>query len=1047
MVHKTGIPIAAIDINESATHAVLAGRDILRTVNVHDHTVTEQNNLRNAVTSHIAAQQLKADEIHKRKEFLPAKDVRWSHGRFSHIIATAASNGRIALFDVNTAASARIELAWIYQHTGQVNKIDFDPHKGYMLLSGSQDKYCKIWDIRDPRKPAGYNQYNVRAPVRDVRWSPTDAYIFALCTENGTVQKWDLRQPSQPQLSFNAHEKSCYVIDWHPDGKHIASGGFDKHLKIWDFQGINRRSKPILQIHTPQAIMNLTWRPAGVEARPRRPDAYSCVQIATSYVEDDPRIHIWDLRRPSMPFRELDRYDTRPSDMLWASRDILWTAGGAGIFRQNDMDYAQIPTDELSSSSMEWLGGGTLLSALADDNAAGRSTITACSHPSSSNEGDWGDGGRRASCAPSSSPVVASTSLPTPDAVDEVSFDMNAMFETRSRRRRTASTTFAGSSASTPPPQVTQKVEPLDKTLTVDKDKTDADQICAVITIRRPSRDGEANPAEHELSAPSTQREREQDPSGILQRLRSDLESNDNYARARSSSVWSSLLAVVIPELQEYADRNRAQRLGLAAAACVPLPAHQVPQDGGPTQPQDLQPHPSPFPKVKTQPEGKSSAISVMSSLFRGAAPADGTNKQDAGRESTSNAPTPLALPMSDYNTTPRRSANILEYDAIEPLYEPLPPSVAQPNIYHSKSSLGSLLYPRVSPFSAYSLPVGPSLNTEHSVARSFSVSPAPSDNSDQLIERLTVASGVSRSSRRTEEELTDASQSFRSQSSIFAMEANTPSLDGSRDSTGGDTGRNGRSGGPILIEGSTGVSSVVADSTVTDVDIEDPTVAIADDAEIQDNLLPDTNPYLQGQAWIKTAAEIGINEVVSTHYIIDDFKPIDITNYNPSGSWADSAYPLICRTLADHNTHVSTSAHILAHLYPFFFAHSSRLSPRTSSNHSQPPQGRDHDKTTTLADKFMAPSTSNRLIETVFAAHLDRLVRHGGWNAQKFDFRRLAVEDFGFTNLGLDESGSGPLVRDGRDIGDGVLIDSVELINPSPAVEAATRALKEGKM
>jgi WD repeat-containing protein 24 len=71
--------------------------------------------------------------------------------------------------------------------------------------------------------------------IRDLRWSPTNGVEFAIGTDNGTIQRWDIRRDNAPLLKINAHEKTCNAVDWHPDGKHIASGGADKNIKVWDF--------------------------------------------------------------------------------------------------------------------------------------------------------------------------------------------------------------------------------------------------------------------------------------------------------------------------------------------------------------------------------------------------------------------------------------------------------------------------------------------------------------------------------------------------------------------------------------------------------------------------------------------------------------------------------------------------------------------------------------------------------------------------------------------------------------------------------------------
>jgi WD repeat-containing protein 24 len=75
-----------LDINSTKTHAVLAGKEILKTVRFEDGSITEDVNLRFNINT------VSEDIARKRRDFLPATDVKWSHGNFANFIATAANN-------------------------------------------------------------------------------------------------------------------------------------------------------------------------------------------------------------------------------------------------------------------------------------------------------------------------------------------------------------------------------------------------------------------------------------------------------------------------------------------------------------------------------------------------------------------------------------------------------------------------------------------------------------------------------------------------------------------------------------------------------------------------------------------------------------------------------------------------------------------------------------------------------------------------------------------------------------------------------------------
>ncbi|KAF2494297.1 hypothetical protein BU16DRAFT_528417 [Lophium mytilinum] len=334
--HKTGLDISALDMNRERTHAIIAGRDILKTIRVKDAKCAEDINLRAAIINYAAHNT-------RHRETMEIHDVKWSHGQFSTHIATAATNGKVILYDLNRAG---MELARLHEHHRQVHKVAFNPHQGYLLLSGSQDATVRLWDLRDMRKdvmtcPSRDKFAGLSEGIRDLQWSPTDGVEFAFGTDNGVIQRWDFRHAKGPKLKINAHEqKICTSIDWHPDGKHLLSASTDRTVKIWDFSSDTRRQKPAFVLRTPYPVHKARWRPPHWSDDFHDQGAYQCTQLATSYDRDHPVVHLWDFRRPFLPFREISRFNSAPSDMLWHSRDFLWTVGREGVFAQTDVHFS-----------------------------------------------------------------------------------------------------------------------------------------------------------------------------------------------------------------------------------------------------------------------------------------------------------------------------------------------------------------------------------------------------------------------------------------------------------------------------------------------------------------------------------------------------------------------------------------------------------------------------------------------------------------------------------------------------------------------------------
>lgn len=350
--HKTGIPIAAFDVSPNGTHAILAGRDILKTIKVTRSGCTEDFNIRSAIIAYASTHDSASGGISAtHKDQLAANDVKWSHGGYDTTIATAAANGQIVIYDLNRPG---VEYARLHEHVRQVHRVAFNPHTGKenLLLSGSQDATVRLWDLgalpgdRSVMTCRSQHQYlGNNEGIRDLKWSPTTEWEFAVGTDNGVIQRWDIRNRKSPLLKVIAHEKTCHSIDWHPDGKHLVSGGADKYVNVWDFSTTDRRKKPCWQIRAPQAVLNVRWRPPCWNAETTNSGNWQCTQLATSYDNQDPRIHIWDFRRQFVPLREIGRHNTAPTAMLWHSKDLLWSVGSTGIFTQTDINTTSNVSD------------------------------------------------------------------------------------------------------------------------------------------------------------------------------------------------------------------------------------------------------------------------------------------------------------------------------------------------------------------------------------------------------------------------------------------------------------------------------------------------------------------------------------------------------------------------------------------------------------------------------------------------------------------------------------------------------------------------------
>ncbi|KAK6071460.1 WD repeat-containing protein C4F8.11 [Seiridium cupressi] len=389
-------PIACLDKSPDGQFAVLGGRHVLKTVQIDGLTIKEGIDVRAIITSQPNTKPGASTTV---SDQLSIKDVKWATNQNGEsTIFTACANGRIFQYNLSrlstqTAGGAGLEFVQMREDSRQINTLDINPHRSSWLLSGSQDGIVRCFDTKSPvvnrNAQATYRAFQSfkcnAEGIRDVQWSPKDGMVFACATESGAVFKWDIRKPTAPLLRINAHDptRGASCVAWHFDGDRLLSAGLDSVCHVWDMSdGANKRQKPMWSISTPAPIACVSWRPPlySATAKGRR-----AAQIAVSYVDGPTKgygispVHIWDFGRPTMPFKEIDRFDFSPNALIWHDQDLLWTAGSNG-FSQCDVAYAPKVVDRKSPSALVFAPRGEVLMVLEERSQSRRPHPTIATH-------------------------------------------------------------------------------------------------------------------------------------------------------------------------------------------------------------------------------------------------------------------------------------------------------------------------------------------------------------------------------------------------------------------------------------------------------------------------------------------------------------------------------------------------------------------------------------------------------------------------------------------------------------------------------------------
>ncbi|WP_335111229.1 serine/threonine-protein kinase [Nostoc sp.] len=117
-------------------------------------------------------------------------------------------------------------------HSGtfsSVNALAISPD-GYTLVSASDDKIVKLWDLKTQKVLAsllGHSQ-----AVKSVTFSP-DGQILATASDDKTIKLWQV-ETLEEICTLLGHSHAVKSVAFSPDGQILASGSWDKTIKLWD---------------------------------------------------------------------------------------------------------------------------------------------------------------------------------------------------------------------------------------------------------------------------------------------------------------------------------------------------------------------------------------------------------------------------------------------------------------------------------------------------------------------------------------------------------------------------------------------------------------------------------------------------------------------------------------------------------------------------------------------------------------------------------------------------------------------------------------------
>ncbi|MGI0481395.1 DnaJ domain-containing protein [Geminocystis sp. CENA526] len=167
-------------------------------------------------------------------------------------LATAGSDKTIRIWNLSQRVLYKTIGGWLSGHQDEIFSLSFTPDSKY-LISGGKDKTVRMWDIHSGKEIFKYSTYSDK--ILTVNCDNQGKFVVSAGCERW-IKILDLKTGKLAKsLQTNAMVTTAVFS---PDNTILVTGGFDRQIKLWDWQ--KRKTIATLKGHT-ETISALTFSP------------------------------------------------------------------------------------------------------------------------------------------------------------------------------------------------------------------------------------------------------------------------------------------------------------------------------------------------------------------------------------------------------------------------------------------------------------------------------------------------------------------------------------------------------------------------------------------------------------------------------------------------------------------------------------------------------------------------------------------------------------------------------------------------------------------